>query len=177
VNPTALYEKLLHWLDKTRKDRRPVVAAPSPTTPSTGALDPAELLAAVSALDVARGMSLFAGQHALYIQALGYFVDLYRNGLSSIDLYLARHPDASRAAVGREIHSMGGAAAALGAVDLEASARRVDALVRADRDGQADDSALRVELESLRAALAELVGQLRAALGDRADESRPRQAT
>jgi PAS domain S-box-containing protein len=164
VNPALLYEILLRWLDKSRKTPRmaatpvPPAAAP-PSTLATEALDH------VDALDVVRGMSLFAGQRTLYLQALGYFVDLYREGLASVGKYLDAPGSVSREAVGREIHSMGGAAAALGAIELENAAHRIDRLVRGDGGREADDSVLRAELAAVRTGLAELVAQLRAALG------------
>ncbi len=179
VNPATLYETLLRWLDVSRKDASDV---PAPTPPARTARPPAaapaatlaaakpvvdDVLDGVMGLDLARGLGLFAGQRGLYMQALGYFVDLYGDGLASVDKYLAGRADSSREAVGREIHSMGGAAAALGATPLEASARRIDLLVRGDRAQQADDSELRSELDSLRLRLDTMVRQLRTALGAR----------
>jgi PAS domain S-box-containing protein len=164
VNPATLYEKMLRWLDESRKVPRqaPVDAlAPPPPAPpqSTDALEN------IPALDVVRGMSLFAGQRALYLQALGYFVDLYDDGLAAVDRYIAGATGATREAAGREIHSMGGAAAALGAVELENAAHHIDKLVRGDRAKAVDDAELRPELELLRDDLADLVARLRNALG------------
>jgi len=125
------------------------------------------VLEGIDALDVVRAMSLFAGQRALYMQALGYFVDLYGDGLAAVDRYLAGQVGATREAAGREIHSMGGAAAALGAIELENTARRIDSMVRGERAKQDDDSELRAQLQTLRAGLADLVARLRTALGKR----------
>ena len=125
------------------------------------------MLEDIEALDVVRGMSLFAGQRALYMQALGYFVDLYGDGLAAVDRYVAGAPGATREAAGREIHSMGGAAAALGAVELENAAHHIDTMIRGDRAQQANDESLRAELELLRDDLADLVARLRKALGPR----------
>jgi two-component system sensor histidine kinase/response regulator len=166
VNPATLYETLLRWLDDSRPGPR-AAAAPPAAGPPSPLPAPADPLDSLSGIDTARGLGLFAGQRGLYVQALGYFVDLYGEGLSSVAKYLAGHADASREAVGREIHSMGGAAAALGATELETSARRIDALVRGDGGRQADDGELRNELEALRTRTADLVRQLRSALGDR----------
>jgi HPt (histidine-containing phosphotransfer) domain-containing protein len=99
------------------------------------------------------------------MQALGYFVDLYDDGLAAVNKYIANAPGATREAVGREIHSMGGAAAALGAVGLEEAAHRIDKLMRGDPARPADDGELRPALERLRGDLAELVAGLREALG------------
>jgi PAS domain S-box-containing protein len=168
VNPAALYEILLRWLDQARAAPRaaaalaPAQAQAPPAPRATDALD------RIEALDVARGLGLFAGQRALYVQALGYFVDLYGDGLASVEKFMAAQGGATREAVGREIHSMGGAAAALGAVDLENAARRIDALVRDERGRPGDDGELRAELAQLRTALGDLVARLREALGPHA---------
>ena len=168
VNPAMLYETMLRWLDESRKAPRsaPVNALASATVPSTPALV-TDVLEGIDALDVVRAMSLFAGQRALYMQALGYFVDLYGDGLAAVDRYLAGQVGATREAAGREIHSMGGAAAALGAIELENTARRIDSMVRGERAKQDDDSELRAQLQTLRAGLADLVARLRTALGKR----------
>ena len=107
-----------------------------------------DVLDDIEALDVVRGMSLFAGQRALYMQALGCFVDLYGDGLAAVDRFVAAQPGATREAAGREIHSMGGAAAALGAIELENAAHRIDTMLRGERARQASDDALRAELEA-----------------------------
>ena len=165
VNPATLYETMLRWLDESRRTPRPVpagtaAAKPPPPAPSpTGALDD------IAGLDAVRGMSLFAGQRALYMQALGYFVDLYDDGLVAVNRYIAGAPGAAREAVGREVHSMGGAAAALGAIGLEEAAHRIDRMMRGDPARPAGDRELRPELEHLRDDLARLVAGLRHALG------------
>ena len=167
VNPAMLYEKMLRWLDASRKVPRaaPVAARPAPAAPAAPL--PTDVLEGIEALDVVRGMSLFAGQGALYMQALGYFVDLYGDGLAAVDRYLAGAIGATREAAGREIHSMGGAAAALGAIELENAARRIDNMVRGDSAKAVDETALRAELQALSDGLADLVACLRDALGPR----------
>ncbi len=163
VNPALLYEKLLRWLDESRKAPRAVpVQAPAPVP--AGAPASLGALEDIDGLDVVRGLSLFAGQRALYVQALGYFVDLYGDGLAAVDHVVAGQPGATLAAAGREIHSMGGAAAALGALELEHAAHRIDTLVRGERAGTEPDAGLLAEMRALRAALAELVARLRQAL-------------
>jgi len=159
---------MLRWLDESRQAPRLApgggparTAEPPPSPPPTDALE------GIAALDVARGMSLFAGQRALYRQALGYFVDLYGDGLAAVDRFVDGQPGATREAAGREIHSMGGAAAALGAVELESSAHHIDGMVRGERAAQVSDADLRAELDLLRSDLADLVAHLRQALGPR----------
>jgi two-component system, sensor histidine kinase and response regulator len=165
VHPATLYETLLRWLDESHKAPRPA-PAPAGAAPATPDDAPATGgLAHIAALDSVRGLSLFAGQRALYMQALGYFVDLYGDGLGAVDKYIANAPGATREAVGREIHSMGGAAAALGAVGLEEAAHRIDKLMYGDPARPADDRELRPALERLRGDLAELVAGLSESLG------------
>jgi CheY-like chemotaxis protein len=166
VNPGTLYETLLRWLDESRKTPRPPPArAPSVPPPPGGVTQPTDVLEHIGVLDAVRGLSLFAGQRGLYMQALGYFLDLYDDGLAAVDRFLAGAPGATREAAGREIHSMGGAAAALGAVGLEEAAHRIDRMMRGDAAKPADDGELRLELERLRTDLASLVARLREALG------------
>jgi CheY-like chemotaxis protein/HPt (histidine-containing phosphotransfer) domain-containing protein/two-component sensor histidine kinase len=168
VNPVTLYEKMLRWLDESRKAPRAAPGRePPPSASPPPPAQPTDVLEDIEALDVVRGMSLFAGQRALYMQALGYFVDLYTDGLAAVDRYLAGAPGATREAAGRDIHSMGGAAAALGAIELENAAHRIDKMVRGDRAKQVDDAELRSELEALRTGLADLVARLGQALGRR----------
>jgi CheY-like chemotaxis protein len=164
VNPATLYEKMLRWLDESRKAPRaaPAVAPAPPVAAPVG-----DALETIEALDAVRGMSLFAGQRALYLQALGYFVDLYGDGLAAVERFIAGAPGATREAAAREIHSMGGAAAALGAVHLEGAAHRIDTMVRGEPARQAGDDTLRAELAVLRDDLADLVERLRQALGRR----------
>jgi two-component system, sensor histidine kinase and response regulator len=166
VNPGTLYETLLRWLDESRKTPRPPPArTPATPPPPGGGAQPTDVLEHIGALDAVRGLSLFAGQRGLYMQALGYFLDLYDDGLAAVDRFLAGAPGATREAAGREIHSMGGAAAALGAVGLEEAAHRIDRMMRGDAAKPADDGELRLELERLRTDLASLVARLREALG------------
>jgi PAS domain S-box-containing protein len=171
VNPATLYDKMLRWLDESRRTpRREAVEAPAPPPPPA-VPQPTDVLDDIEALDVVRGMSLFAGQRALYMQALGYFVDLYGDGLTAVDKFLAGAPGGAREAAGREIHSMGGAAAALGAIELENAAHRIDKMVRGERARQVDDAQLREELQSVRDGVADLVARLRVALGRRGKPS------
>jgi PAS domain S-box-containing protein len=165
VNPAALYDKMLRWLDESRKSPRRVPVDPPAPPPPRAAPQPTDVLEGIEALDVVRGMSLFAGQRALYMQALGYFVDLYGDGLAAVDKFLAGAAGGSREAAGREIHSMGGAAAALGAIELENAAHRIDKMMRGERARLVDDEQLRPELQAVRDAVADLVARLGAALG------------
>ncbi|MET0383246.1 MAG: PAS domain S-box protein [Burkholderiaceae bacterium] len=187
VNPATLYETLLRWLDESRKAPRdgtpaapqagaspPMPAAPEPARSHSSEFEPAapppvapadDPLESVSGLDTVRGLSLFAGQCGLYTRALHYFVDLYGAGLSAVDQYLSGRAESSREAAARDVHSMGGAAAAIGAIELEVAAHRIDSLIRGSSP---EDIALRGELDALRLRLDTLIRQLRVALNERA---------
>jgi len=165
VNPRTLYEKMLRWLDESRKAPGATRQAPPPPAPPAAAPQATDALQGIDGLDLARGMSLFANQRALYLQALGYFVDLYAGGLAAVNRFIDGAPGATREAAGRDIHSMGGAAAALGAIELENAAHHIDTMVRGERAKQSTDEQLRAELEALRDDLARLVAALAAALG------------
>jgi two-component system sensor histidine kinase/response regulator len=178
VHPAVLYDTLLRWLDESRVE----IAGAAGSSPPAGSAMPAGMarpsgspggrledeLARVPGLDVARGLCFFAGRHASYAMALRHFADLFPEGLVAVGDFLARRPGASREAVGREVHSFGGASAALGALDAERSARRIAALLRDEPSGAgtAGEPGLRAELEAIHALAATLLTRLRQALGE-----------
>jgi PAS domain S-box-containing protein len=173
VNPVTLYETLLRWLEAARGSAAPGPAsaaarAPAALAPVASAAVDGDPLERVNGLDTVRGLGLFAGQRALYVQALGYFVNLYGGGLGGLDRYLAGHAQASREALARDVHSMGGAAAALGAIELEAGAQRIGAMTRSAPAATADEAALRAEAQALQRCLQAFVGELRVSLEARA---------
>jgi PAS domain S-box-containing protein len=188
VHPAVLYDTLLRWLEHGRAQGSaahapaPAAAAAPPLAPSTAAPSPGtqaasdeEIFAAlqsVPGLDLTRGLGFFAGRRALYLQALRHFTELYPEGLVATSAYLEQRADASRTLVRNEIHSAGGAAAALGAIELEDAATRIAALLRepsalgpsADGDAAVDEAGLRIALEAARLHMGTLLQRLRAAL-------------
>jgi len=173
VHPAVLYDTLLRWLDESRAE----IARAATSNPGQEGHIPGEVhghprrledeLARVPGLDVERGLCFFAGRHASYVKALRHFAGLFPEGLAAVGDFLARHPGATREAVRREVHSFGGASAALGALDAERSARRIDALLREKPSAAetADEPGLRAELEAIHAQAATLLARLRQALG------------
>ena len=127
---------------------------------------PTDPLADIPGLDPVRGLGLFGGQRRLYLRGLRQFVELYGGGLAALGRYLAdpAAEAANREPVRREVHSMGGAAATLGAVDMQQATQRIDALMRAAAAPPGQDAALHAELVALQRELATLVARLRDAL-------------
>lgn len=152
VDPPVLYETLTRWLD--------VADRPAAGAGRHEAARPDGLALEVDGIDVARGLAFFAGGVDAYRRALEQFVRLYGEGLGS----RAGADDADRLAYWRrEVHSLGGAAAVIGATRLHAQAVAVEAQLRAPhRDaGPA--------LASLVEDLAATTGRLREQLGSSRD--------
>ena len=147
VEPRVLYATLARWRN----------GAPAPTSPEPDAL----MLDDIDGLDAARGLAMFAGRADLYRRALRQFVDLYGKGLPANESRRAgRTVDA--ADVLQEVHSVGGAAAAMGAFSVEALAQRAEAMLRPKStvaDPLADADTLDA-IEELAQDLASLVDQL-----------------
>jgi PAS domain S-box-containing protein len=160
VEPTALYDTLLRWLviEQNRVagvdsghgalDEPPASAAPSPPAP-------AKALPRVLGLDTARGLRFCAGHVESYQQALKLFVDLYADGLPGVRAYLSG--DSAAEAALRDVHTVGGAAGAVGAVVLETLALDLDARLRSGKV----DVEVRARLEVLQGALEGVVRGLR----------------
>jgi PAS domain S-box-containing protein len=160
VEPTALYDTLLRWLviEQNRVagvdsghgalDEPPASAAPSPPAP-------AKALPRVLGLDTARGLRFCAGHVESYQQALKLFVDLYADGLPGVRAYLSG--DSAAEAALRDVHTVGGAAGAVGAVVLETLALDLDARLRSGKV----DVEVRARLEVLLGALEGVVRGLR----------------
>lgn len=123
------------------------MSAPTPSPP----------LPEIDGLDTVRGLQFFADRRGLYLRALRQFVELYGDGIASIDALLAGTPGASVDEVRRDVHAVGGVAASLGATNLERLAREFERLQRQ----AAVDSAARALLRSFRDNLARLVEGLR----------------
>ncbi|MBS0445037.1 MAG: response regulator [Proteobacteria bacterium] len=170
VDPPVFYGLLSRWLRnepvnvlvETKiaaladgPDTMPVPAEASATT----APSPAEGLALIEGLDVPRGMDFFAGNHAIYRRALQQFFDLYRNGIATIDAYLSDPAAVDAGELRRELHSMGGASAAIGATSLSTLAARAGTLLR-----EPDSTAAQPIVATIARDLARLVAALREAL-------------
>ena len=150
VDPTLLYDTLLRWLP---------TAPPRAQEPGAGATAPVEqLLPVAPGLDTVRGLRFFAGRRDSYLRGLRQYVSLYGAGLPAIDRFLngAGDHDDTRA-LRQELHSMGGASAAIGALAIGERAVALEVALR-----QAPpDAAQTAVLVDLRDGVAALVRQLR----------------
>ena len=150
VDPALLYDTLLRWLPAA-----PVRAE----EPGAGTAVPASrLLPAVPGLDTVRGLRFFAGRRDSYVRGLRQYVSLYGSGLPAVDRFLngASGPD-DTAALRQELHSMGGASAAIGALAIGEQAVALEVALRQT----APDAARTAEVAGLRDQVAALVRQLR----------------
>jgi CheY-like chemotaxis protein len=149
VDPTLLYDTLLRWLP-----------ASPPRAEAPGAADgPASrLLPAVPGLDTVRGLRFFAGRRESYVRGLRQYVSLYGTGLPAADRFLngASGPE-DTTALRQELHSMGGASAAIGALAIGERAVALEVALRQ----AAPDAAQAAEVADLREQVASLVRQLR----------------
>ncbi len=113
-------------------------------------------------LDETRALIFFGGSRAVYCQALAEFVSLYRAGVPEIDAYLTVPMTAQVAALQRQVHRIAGAAGALGASRLVASADEVGLALRSAAFGML----ARARVETLQRELASAVDAAGLALGD-----------
>ena len=146
VDPTLLYDTLQRWLATVPRGAARSVPDRSP-------------LPAVTGLDAERGLRFFAGQRESFMRALRQYTALYEDGLPHIDAFLARRA-VGRESMRNELHSMGGASAAIGAVDVAARAAALDAMLQAAEP----DARYAQAVAMLRADLASLVQSLRSQL-------------
>jgi two-component system, sensor histidine kinase and response regulator len=156
VDPTLLYETLLRWLPVRSAEQGAADGLASPE---------AAPLPTVPGLDTARGLRFFAGRRDSYLRALHHYAKLYGAGLPETDRFLRgaslpHHHDALR----RELHSMGGASAAIGAALIGEQALALEAAWQNDGAGPRQGADLAADLAALRDQVATLVRQLRQGL-------------
>ncbi|MDE2368550.1 MAG: response regulator [Burkholderiales bacterium] len=148
VDPAQLYATLLRWLpqpDAAMAAAPHALPAP-PHGPAAQALPLADRLAAIPGLDLAQGLRHVGGQFGVLRRVLERFVQVYAEAFEP--------PDRERA------HSLRGACAAIGAVQVHAAVQAYEAAAAA-----ADEAATR-ELEVIVGdELGGLVARLRDELG------------
>jgi len=156
VDPGILYAKLLQWLPRTGS----VAGAPAPASLASPTADGAETallarLATLPGFDLAKGLAVVRGKEGKYLELLARFVDTNRSGLLQLGDCLrgTDYPEARRLA-----HSLKGAAATLGAVQLAESAAGLENDLR--RDPVADVAVLQAGLDRLLGRFAELASVL-----------------
>jgi two-component system sensor histidine kinase/response regulator len=161
VDPNLLYETLLRWI-------------PARLTPdATGAKAEADLrsmsrsplqvdaeirLAAISGLDVSRGLETVGGILDAYLRILGHFVEAYASGMPQLDEALAA---ADPIGIAAAAHSLRGASSSVGATSVEELARALEVL--GERGVSADEMA--PAAVAVQRALAHVVGRIRPAIG------------
>ena len=161
VMPQRLYQTLLHWLRETAPaspggpPQAPPAAEPEADAPALLAA-----LAALPGLQAQTGLAQFSGRAGAYRRALRHWADTYARGLPGADAVEA--PADGGAQLRYQLHSLQGAAAALGAAPLAAQAQALEAYI--GTRGAFDPATVRQRLDALQADLALLVRGLQAAL-------------
>jgi CheY-like chemotaxis protein len=182
VDPERLYSTLLRWLPKRSGEpvapasawpkaakafepepfatiapiATPTVIVPAERPPP---VTPESRLAGIAGLDIEAGLRPFAGRFDAYLRVLRRFSMLYENGLAEVDDYLTGGTiEQLRAGA----HSLRGASASIGAVELQALAARLETLCTS---GGSDDALSQTAVE-LQRTLHVLVSRLTQRLGD-----------
>lgn len=154
VNPQLLYETLLRWLPIRACD---VPLAP-PETPALvtppSPRSAAQRLEGIAALDLAATYEQCAGKPEIAVRVLRQFMTHYRSvGAALMDHLQEGQLEEPR----RKLHSLRGASAAVGALQIEAVVKQLEAALKADApSGQllALGEDLRQQLDALTAELA-----------------------
>ncbi|MCK7583003.1 MAG: ATP-binding protein [Chromatiales bacterium] len=141
VSPRDLFETLLRWLpNKTEAERIP---APSPITAlpvSSSGLDSdteagIARLSTLPGLNPAQGLAVMGGNQAKYLALLERFVNSHCNDSGRMREALEF---GSRTSVRELAHALKGVSATLGADEVAEAAGRLDAMLKADPDLQAE---------------------------------------
>ncbi len=148
VEPDALYQTLLQWLPATAAGpaaARYGFVGPASAGRMDGGLKPAlqpalqgnapqgldQALAGFSGLDAQRGLAVLRGDAAAYLKLLRQFAASHRDDAQALRLDLAAgRRDAARL----RAHALKGAAGALGAIALQATAAAIEQALRDDDD-------------------------------------------
>ncbi len=166
VDPVVLYQTLLQWLslapeDGPRAEEDGVVATRA-TAPSETASQPLSTeatlarLAALPAMDVARGLAVVLGKTEKYLAFLGRLVATHGEDMTRLEECLAGgNVEAAR----RLAHTLKGTAATLGADALSASAASLEALIKANPQGP-ESGELQPQTQAVRQAIAALSAAL-----------------
>ncbi|CAN5183077.1 hypothetical protein BH10PSE17_BH10PSE17_32460 [soil metagenome] len=175
VDPERLYATLLRWLPRRGDAAAPVsnwpvrdepaVPAPVAALAVTTNLErpvyatPESRLAGIAGLDVDIGLKPFAGRFDAYLRVLRRFSMLYDNGLAEVDDYLT---GGSLEQLKAGAHSLRGASASIGAIELQELAGRLETLCST---GGSEDALSQTAVD-LQRALHVLVSRLTQRLGD-----------
>jgi HPt (histidine-containing phosphotransfer) domain-containing protein len=137
VSPRDLFETLLRWLPKTESDRipasGPVSAPPAPTGPDTEAA--IARLSTLPGLNPAQGLAVMSDNQTKYLALLQRFADNHRDDTRKMSEALE---SGHKASVRELAHALKGVSATLGASEIAEAATRLDAMLKADPDLQAE---------------------------------------
>jgi two-component system sensor histidine kinase/response regulator len=133
VNPDELYAMLLRWLPERQTTSSPGAARQTPQASSPALTPPAAAdaqrmarLRAISGLDTERGLHAVRGRESTYCGLLSTFADRHTEDMTHIRQHLAA---ADNEAAKRIAHSLKGVAATLGLTEIEAAARKLEAVI------------------------------------------------
>ncbi|MBK5966407.1 hypothetical protein CCR95_20545 [Thiocystis minor] len=151
VQPEVLFSLLLQWLRQTGAGA--TAESPAPSTHS----DLRERLCHLDGLDVDAGLQPVRGQFATYLRLLDAFVTNHRDDLHALRRQLRA---GDRVAACRQVHTLKGLSATLGARKVQTLAAALEATLRepaADAVIEPQVLALDIELHTLMAELARLL--------------------
>jgi len=177
VDPDVLYAALLRWLPgpgPVQTDAQvaqpagatspeqaaapaPAEAAPAGAAPANAGNPPATAIPGIAGLDQSLALRQLGGRRELYLRVLRQFVTQYRPGLAELEQLMVR---GDRRTARRAAHSVKGAAASLGAVELARLMADFESAVERNGDAGAVADAGRAAT----AALADLIEAIAAAL-------------
>ncbi|MDB5851426.1 MAG: hypothetical protein JWP29_5178, partial [Rhodoferax sp.] len=124
VDPRVLHEALLRWLPSRTR-----LAVPAPPSAAAVVRGPEEQLAGIRGLDLAITYEQCANKPALAVRVLRQFLTHYRNaGAALMDYLHAGELEEPR----RKLHSLRGAAGAVGAVQVLDGVMRMQAAIKAE---------------------------------------------
>jgi CheY-like chemotaxis protein len=149
VDPGTLYASLLHWLPQRDSSQ-----SPAPALPSAAAQPPAQAgddrllaqLSAIPGLNVASGIAVVRGKTARYLELLQRFVTDHVGDMERL-MEILRQGDNPTAV--RLAHSLKGAGATLGAVQLAEFAKRLEIQLRAQGDTPVHPDSLRADMDAI----------------------------
>ena len=151
VDPATLYAGLLQWLPE-RPLARPVnTPGTYPVPPPVRATEASDTklmarLAEVPGLDVSSGLAVVRGKTAKYLELLSRFITDHADDMDRLVTVLAAgdHTTAVRLA-----HSLKGAGATLGALQLAEMAKRLEMQLRSSPDAAIPLEALKPDMDAI----------------------------
>jgi CheY-like chemotaxis protein/HPt (histidine-containing phosphotransfer) domain-containing protein len=155
VEPERLLQSLARWLPARNASAAPQAPAPAAAqVQATG-------WRGVEGLDPTLVQRVFGGREGMYERVLRRFAELYAEGVPALARWPGEQQAEARSELRRELHSLCGAAGAIGARSIEQRASELESRLLADDPAQPAPEA---ELASLREDLDTLARRLRQVL-------------